>query len=232
MASVERVYLVQEVVDENASVRSYRFDVGLAGVAFAPGQFAVVRHPHRPLRASLTFSSSACHPRDFEFSVKRVGEFGTAFYDEVRPGDALALTAAAGPFVLDCEAAQPTCFISRDYCVPALRAYVRTLRDQGRRPELLAIHELSSPGEALYHQELRASRWDGFRLLYLLDAPSAGSWQGLTGQVTADLLSRLLPDPSRVRYFLTGERPDVARYREVLTGLGVPSAQVRLERWS
>ena len=216
----QRSFLLQQVIQENYEVRSFRFDFGLTRFHFQPGQFSVVRQQSRPdLRASLTFSSG---PGDdyFEFTLKRSGQFGSYLYDQARPGDVWSLTQPAGGVALQpAHLDSPLCMIARDYCMPAARAFWRWLQTQPPGQRLILIHELSNPRERLFEKELAASD----RLLYypLEEANLEGG-----------LLDQLFPPGSTPYYYIYGEAADARRFRDLLQQRGVAKERLMVERWS
>lgn len=219
----ERSFLIQQVIQENPQVRSFRCEFGLSRFHFWPGQFAVVRHLERPeVRASLTFSTG---PDDehFEFTLKRSGDFGTRVYDEAKAGDLLCITQPAGGVALQpAHLGAPVCFIGRDHCVPAARGFLRWLKGQPGVHPLTVIHELSSPEESLYSEEF-ASFVNAQQLRYKpLPAES----------LSTDMLDELFADSETPWFFVHGEASDARRFRELLQLRGVSKERMLVERWS
>lgn len=219
----QRSFLLQQITQENYEVRSFRFEFGLSRFDFQPGQFSVVRPQNRPeLRASLTFSSA---PQDdcFEFTLKRTGDFGTYLYDHARPGDVWSLTQPAGGVALQpAHLGSPLCMIVRDYCVPAARAFLRWLQTQARGQRLTLIHEMSSPRERLFEQELEDFEASDRLLYYPLE------------ETTLDdgLLEQIFPPGSNPYYYIYGEAADARRFRDLLQQRGVAKERLMVERWS
>lgn len=219
----QRSYLLQQVIQENYEVRSFRFDFGLSRFTFQPGQFSVIRpQSHPELRASLTFSSG---PDDetFEFTLKRSGQFGTSIYEQARPGDVWSLTPPAGGVALKPDHLEsPLCMIVRDYCAPAARSFLRWLSTQPGRPRLTLIHELSSPQERLFQQELEKFEASDQLLYYPLE----------NACLEGGLLDQLFPPGQIPYYYVYGEAADARRFRDVLQQRGVTKERMLVERWS
>jgi len=219
----QRSFLLQQVIQENYEVRSFRFEFGSSRFDFQPGQFSVVRPQNRPeVRASLTFSS-APQADSFEFTLKRIGDFGTYLYDHARPGDVWSLTQAAGGVALQpSHLGSPLCMIVRDYCAPAARAFLRYLNEQPPGQRLTLIHELSSPRERLFEQEFEDFECADRLLYYPLE----------DGCLEAGLLEQIFPPGSNPYYYLYGEAADARRFRDLLQQRGVAKERMMVERWS
>jgi NAD(P)H-flavin reductase len=68
-------------------------------------------------------------------------------------------------------------------------------------------------------------------LVHVLERPPSG-WQGETGYVTADVLTRYLPDGyTRWQYFICGPDAMMDAAEAALVELGVPAERVHTERF-
>jgi ferredoxin-NADP reductase len=219
----QRSFLLQQVIQENYEVRSFRFEFGLSRFDFLPGQFSVVCPQSRPdLRASLTFSS-APQEDTFEFTLKRSGDFGTHFYDAARPGDVVRLTQAAGGVALQPDhLGSPLCMLVRDYCMPAARSFLRWLDTRPPGHRLTLVHELSHPRERLFGAELE--QFQARQRLSYVPLPE--------GEVSQPLLDGLFPSGSNPYFYIYGEAADARRFRDLLQQRGVSKERMLVERWS
>ena len=218
----EQRYILQDVIEENESVRSYLFYYGLTPFQFSPGQFVVTRLGESgPFRASLSLSSSANDRDKFELTVKRTGDFGTHFFDNAQVGSLVLMTQPSGPFVLDAQDTSPICFVGCDYSIPSARSFLRTLREnQSNRPFVL-IQELTAESEVLFGAEFKDPHYRHF------------SWKTVAkGGLTAEYLSKELLDPKVWSFYVQAEGVEAKTYQNVIRSLGVEPARLRVERWS
>ncbi len=209
-------YRIVEVRHEGPQVRTWRFNGPTP--AFLPGQFAVATLAGAT--ASLTLCSSPLDRSGFEVTVKRMGTFGTLFYDQAAPGLEVDLRPPTGPFCLRPQERRPLCFIGRDYTVPAARSMVRWMADSGHLRPFTLLHEVTTPGPCLYQAELAALGLPGFQ------------HRVLAGELTPAIVEEAVEDVAGTVFFVAGEGPDVKRHRALLLGMGVPAASIQSERWS
>ena len=218
----EQNYILQDIRQESATVKSYVFYYGLTPFDFLPGQFVVVRmHSAPEFRASLTLSSCPEDRNQFELTLKRTGSFGTHFYDQAEIGSVVSMTAPAGPFSLKKLSDRPIAFLGHDYTIPACRSFLRHLRaNQSQRP-LVLFQELSAPEEAIYQEEFSQPGYGHFR------------WVPCHGQeIQADLLRQHLPDFGDWHYYIQAEGPEARRLRSLVQSLEIGADQISVERWS
>jgi ferredoxin-NADP reductase len=209
-------YLVQDIIDNCEDVRSYVFSFGLTRLRFEPGQFVVVKNLKTNTKAPLSISTSPLAYQDFELTVKRTGEFGTAFYDSVEVGDMVEMTLPSGPFVLPTDGIQPLVLVGRDYTVPAYRSYFRTLADSGIDRPVTLYHEVSSSEQILYIEDFQSARAPSFRRVVL------------PGEIQADRLAQ----HKGSLFFLSGEGVDVKRWERLAKIAGIDNDDIVKERWS
>lgn len=227
-------YIVQHVKQELKDVRTYTFDFGLSRFHFDPGQFVIVALPtDETVQGALTLCSSPLNAKEFELTLKRSGDFGAQFFDQVRAGDIVRIGKPTGPFKIDPRDTRPICFIARDYCIPAARSIYRFLNEtQSGRPFCL-LHEISGFDQVLYNKELAVPSIKNYARWITLDQPNPpANWPGPKGRVTADLVRKALKNPLETLYYITGEGPDVKHFKQVLDELHIPSLNIRQERWS
>jgi ferredoxin-NADP reductase len=226
--------LVQHISQELADARTYGFSYGMSPFEFEAGQAVVVGVPDFPgVEGTVTISSSPTHRSSFELTIKRAGEFGAKFYDTVKIGDMISLRQPSGDFCLRAEETHPLCFLARDGAVTAARSFYHYLSDQKSTRRFTLLHELSDPGQQLFHYEFDQPQLEHFHYHLTLDQPERPpSWNGSMGPVTPELIARVVPEPMTTLFYVAGERKDADYFRQQLAALAVPAEWVRCDYWS
>jgi glycine betaine catabolism B len=223
-------YIVQEVIQELDDVRSYRFDWGLQPLDFKPGQFVACQMLGRAsgLKAALTFSTAQRSGPEFQFTLKRTGDFGTEFYDFIQPGDVVSLSRPTGPWCLEPSERRAVILIGRDYTVVGARAFYQELKAKASGQRFSLWHEVSGFCNVLFLQELQKNDWfDRLIFRHYLNAQVEGD--DIAGPITLEFLTSQVERLRESAVFVTGEGVDVKRYREMLKGLGINAIY---EKWS
>ena len=230
-------FTIAGITLESSDVFTYRFSYQGRSLVFLPGQFVVAQREPQGKKASVTFSSCPGDPDGFSFTLKRTGEFGTDFCDNAKVGDSITVTRPTGVFALDVSQRRPVCFIGRDYTVSAARSALLEREANlsgGKRPKgkFFLLHELSAPAENIFGQEFR-KQTPGFFYLPSLDPAFQGDPGGYElGRITAELLSKKIPQLHSTEFFVCAEGVDAKFYKAELTKLGLKKELVHIERWS
>lgn len=220
-------FLVQEVIQELPEVRRYRFEFGLTPFEFYAGQFCVVALPrHEPLlTGALSLASSPLRRESFEFAVKRIGNFGTKFYESVQAGDLVSMKAPMGHFILSTNNPQAVTVVAFDYCVTAVRAFWQYLEDTQESRPFHFVHVIHGADHALFYQEFSQQATEVRQYLpYEKDLAQRG--------LTFDEIVGLVPDVLAHQVFVVGEGPDVLLTVQELKANGIDKQCLHIERWS
>jgi predicted ferric reductase len=202
----------------------FRFDPGqFAWFAFGRSPFALTRHP-------FSFSSSA-ERDEVEIAVKAAGDFTSRVHD-LAPGTAVYVDGPHGVFSMDQDEGPGFGFIAGGAGIAGLISMLRTMADRDdARPAVLVYANGDWDGVA-FRDELE--RLDGrldLTVVHVLERPPA-SWDGESGYVTAEVLSRRLPRGyRRFQFFICGPDPMMDAAESALLELGVPGERVHTERF-
>ncbi len=189
-----------------------------------PGQHYVFRLTAEDGYTASRSYSVASAPGDplLEFYVERLddGEVSTYLADVVEPGDELELRGPIGGWFV-WEADVPAVGVAGGTGVVPLVAMLRHARDLGREELLDLLVSARTLGELPYRDELA-----GHRVVLTredLDGRPAG-------RLTGEDLRPLLHDGPRTAY-VCGSAGFAETASRLLVGLGVPAADVRVERF-
>ncbi|OGT21003.1 MAG: oxidoreductase [Gammaproteobacteria bacterium RBG_16_57_12] len=203
-----------------------------SGLRFEPGQFAWLTlraSPYALREHPFSISSSAVGADPLEFTIKELGDF-TRTIKDARPGELVYLDGPYGAFSIDRVEASSCVFIAGGVGIAPIMSMLRTLADRGDRRPLLLIYANNHWEKVIFREELEELKTRlSLRVVHVLFKPHAG-WQGESGLVTADLLSRVLPGNRReLEYFVCGPKPMNKAVEHALESLHIPLRQVRTE---
>ncbi|MCK5157622.1 MAG: oxidoreductase, partial [Candidatus Heimdallarchaeota archaeon] len=105
-----------------------------------------------------------------------------------------------------------------------------TLADRGDKRSLLLIYAHKSWENLTFQEELKKLKEQlNLRVVYVLENPS-DDWQGESGFITDDMLTRYLPDvPEQYEYYLCGPLAMTAIVEKALQKQGVPLYRMHSE---
>ena len=200
---------------------------------FDPGQFAwftVGRSPFSLTSHPFSFSSSA-ERDEVEIAVKALGDF-TSGAHELEPGTMVYVDGPHGVFSMDQDEGPGFGFIAGGVGVTGLLSMLRTMADRGDvRPAVLVYANGDWEGVAFREELERLETRMNLTVVHVLQRPPA-NWAGESGYVTAELLSRHLPNEyRRFQFFICGPGPMMDAVETALFHLGVPAERVHTERF-
>jgi predicted ferric reductase len=202
----------------------FRFDPGqFAWFAFGGSPFSLTQHP-------FSFSSSA-EREEVEIAVKALGDFSSRVH-ELEPGTTVYVDGPHGVFSMDQDEGPGFGFIAGGVGVTGLVSMLRTMADRDDvRPAVLVYANREWDGVAFREELERLERLMNLTVVHVLERPPA-DWDGETGFVTAELLSRHLPRGyRRFQFFICGPDPMMDAAEAALIELGVPAERVHTERF-
>jgi predicted ferric reductase len=176
----------------------------------APAWFTFGRSPFSLTSHPFSFSSSA-EGDEVEIAVKALGDF-TSRVHELEPGTIVYVDGPHGVFSIDQDEGPGFGFIAGGVGVTGLLSMLRTMADRGDvRPAVLVYANGDWEGVAFREELERLESRMNLTVVHVLQRPPA-NWPGESGYVTAELLSRLLPNQyRRFQFFICGPRTDDGR---------------------
>jgi predicted ferric reductase len=204
-----------------------------ASFRFEPGQFAwfaIGRSPFSITQHPFSFASSA-ERDEVEIAVKALGDF-TSRAGELEPGTTVYVDGPHGVFSIDQDEGPGFGLIAGGVGIAGLISMLRTMADRRDvRPVFLFYANREWEGVAFRDEIERLKGELDLAVVHVLEqAPD--DWEGETGYVTADVLSRHLPPGfRRFQFFICGPDPMMDAAEAALIALGVPPDRVHTERF-
>jgi len=223
---------VRRVVQETHDTKSFVFEVPddlRDAFAYEAGQFCTFRIPlgDDELLRCYSMSSSPDVDDDFTLTVKRVagGRVSNWLLDEVREGDALALTLPAGVFTLRDRATPVVAFAGGSGITPVISVIKSALATTDRRVRLLYANRDAE--SVIFRDDLDAlvaAHRDRLEVVHHLDADQ--------GFVHSDLVRAFLGDDLDADCYLCGPAPFMDVVEDALEVATVNPEQVFVERFA
>ncbi|MDF1542166.1 MAG: ferredoxin reductase family protein [Anaerosomatales bacterium] len=214
--------------------------VGHEGFRFEPGQFAWIGFGRSPFAADqhpISFSSNGdipSHDGTIAFTIKRLGDWSRDVVPHVEPGTRAWVDGPHGVFTIDREEGAGYCLIGGGVGITPLYAMLQALETRDDPRPVFMFHAANEYDDLTFREELAemAGRIPTLTLVTVLLNPPEG-WDGETGFVTADMLSRYLPPTlyRRFQYFICGPGPLMDAMEKTLPAIGVPRDRVHTERF-
>lgn len=228
---------VARIFQETVSVKTFRL-APLAGeelpFAFEPGQFLTiaVNAGAKVVKRSYSIASSPCCHGWCEITVKHApgGVVSGHLHEQVKVGDILEAAGPYGRFTFRGHEARDVVMIAGGVGITPLMSSLRFLTDQSWSGEIWLIYACPRFEDVIFREELDylAKRHPNLHVTLVLEEPSA-SWSGALGFVTAELLTRTVPDLGTRRIHLCGPPPMLEAMEKVFARLGVTPEQVHTE---
>jgi ferredoxin-NADP reductase len=202
-------------------------------LAYKAGQYLEWTLPHghvddRGNRRTFTVASSPTE-QTMRLGVKFYNpssSFKRALY-AMEPGQQLWAGHLTGDFVLSDNPAQKMVWIAGGIGVTPFRSMAKYLIDTKQHRDVVLFYAIANADELAYMDIFTQAQEYGLKVVPVLAAQKPpANWQGLTGFVTPEIISKELPDYKTRHFYLSGPNAMVANYRAMIVGMGVPSRQI------
>ena len=214
--------------------------VGHEGFRFEPGQFAWIgfgRSPFSIDQHPISFSSNGdipSHDGTIAFTIKKLGDWSGEVVPNVEPGTRAWVDGPHGVFTIDREEGAGYCLIGGGVGITPLYAMLQALETREDPRPVFMFHAANDYDDLTFREELdaMAERMPTLTLVNVL-LRADEDWEGETGFVTADILTRHLPPRlyRRFQYFICGPTPLMDAMETTLPQIGVPPERVHTERF-
>ena len=216
-------------------IYEFRFG-GAGGLRFRPGQYLEWTLGHsrpdsRGNRRYFTIASSVDEP-EVRLGVKfypAASSFKKALL-AMKPGSEIAASRLAGEFVLPTDKREKLVFMAGGIGITPFRSMIKYLLDRNEERPIAVLYSNKIAPEIVYTDVLEEARERlGIKTVYTLtDANRVPpGWVGATGRVDAEMIARTVPDYRERTFYLSGPRPLVVGFQEVLKTIGVPESRIK-----
>ena len=205
---------------------------GHRGFRYHPGQFAWLTlraSPFAMCEHPFSISSSPTTSGHVEFTIKELGDF-TETIKTIRSGETAFVDGPYGAFTIDRHQAPGYVFLAGGIGIAPLMGMLRALADRRDTRPVVLFYAYRRWDRLTFREAIEELRSQlNLRVVYVLGEPP-DRWEGETGLIEPDLLSRHLPSDRRdLHYFVCGPGAMTQAVERALYGLGVPLRQMHTE---
>lgn len=219
--------VAREIVAENTLALTIERPEGFT---FEPGQNTTISIPGKHADDLREFTiASAPYEKDLVIAMRiRNSNFKNTIY-ALRPGDAISIRSAAGS--LWEASTEPQVWISGGIGITPFRSVIRHLLHTHVPLSVTHFHSDHTRATAPFLSEFEsyAAEQQGFNF-YLTTTREKPAGR-LHGRITGEMIATHVAEYARSRYFVVGTDSFLSSMRTVLSELGVPLAQIRVERF-
>ena len=230
--------IIARIFDETHYVRTYRF-VPVEGRALpftpVPGQYLTVALTigGKRVNRSYTIASPWTRGAYCEISVKRVGSGYASrhLHETWLEGHRVRVSAPAGRFVFTGEEHDRVVMIAGGIGITPMMSVLRSLTDRGWHGAIYLLFSVRQVRDIVFRDELAylEARFSNLHMRVTVTQDPGAAWNGPRGQITRDTIAAFIPGLNRGPVLLCGPTPMMTAMREILTGMGVPDAEILQE---
>ncbi|MEW1980490.1 2Fe-2S iron-sulfur cluster-binding protein [Citricoccus sp. NPDC079358] len=214
-----------------------------APLAFRSGQYLNIAFPvfgqdADPVNRSYSLSSAPTEPWTFAITVKRE-EGGTVspwIHENIRPGSVLEVLGPVGAFHLpDYDRRARYLFLAAGSGITPLMSMIRTIHSLPGRADVVMLYHGAAPGTFAFSHELEhlAAVDSRITVYYSLgDRSVPGTWEGMVGRLTSEMVDTVVPDANGRKVFACGPEGYIDVAAELLEKVGVDETSIFVESFS
>jgi NAD(P)H-flavin reductase len=216
------------------ATRIVRLHLGGAKFFFEPGQAAMIGLAESPDRVPYSIASSPEEVKaenQLEFLIK-IERWGHKF-DRIARGQRIAVEGPFGSFVYPSRAREENLlFIAGGTGIAPIRSMIAHAIETGHQGRLKLLYSARTTEDFAYLSELRGMvRRGDLEVRLHVTREASPRWRGERGRIALAHLQPLV-DAGRTLGFVCGPAAMVEDVPLMLSQLGVPPRNVKLEKWS
>lgn len=228
--------VVTEIIDTHKGAKIFRLASEDGYLPpFEAGQYANIFTVIGGIRTSRPYSISSS-PRQrgyYEITVARTknGFVSDYFLDEVKVGDTFEANGPAGVFRYQpVFHSKKSLYLAGGSGITPFISMLREILEAGLDRDVVMLYGCRNPEVALYHELLSDFNETHPNFTYhLVVSDEVDGWEGETGFLNIDLISRLVPDYAERTSYICGPQIMNDFCVNELKGAGVPIKKIRRE---
>jgi len=208
------------------------------GFSFRAGQYVAIRIPTERLveadaRAGIRTFSVASAPGEDELAFvmrEGVSGFKKTMWD-LHFGESVGCTGAVGTCVILEGDVRPTAILAGGVGIAPARSMLRDAEAKGDSRKFALFYANRSIADAAFHEEFRTLRLPNFTYVYTLSQSDETPVEPREerGYITAEMLSRHLPEWREARYHVIGAPGFAMAMKEMLLSSGIAEGSILMD---
>ena len=186
---------------------------------------------------SYSIASEPEREGEVDITVERIsdGEVSTYMHDVLAPGDRIeARGPIGGYFVWEAMMTEPLLLIAGGSGVVPLMSMIRHRAAAGAKNSTSLLYSSRNFEDIIYYDELEKLRSanSGLQIFHTLTRSQPAQWKGYARRIDQDMLKEIAqPLGKAVQVFICGPTLLVEAAANTLVKVGVPSSQIKTERF-
>ena len=230
---------VTDIKPETANVKSFTLTLPM-WMRHRAGQHYDIRltaEDGYQAQRSYSIASEPEREGEVDITVERIndGEVSTYLHDVLLPGDRIeARGPIGGYFVWEAAMIEPLLLIAGGSGVVPLMAMIRHRVAAGAKNPTSLLYSSRNFEDVIYYNELEKLRAanSGLQIFHTLTRSQPAEWKGYARRIDQDMLKEVAQPLGRsVQVFICGPTLLVEAAANALVKIGVPSSQIKTERF-
>src|SRR6202034_4546554 len=203
---------------------------------FKTGQFITIYWPDTPTyKRAYSLSSCALDRGFYEVTVKRDGKMGTRIVDWAKVGDKFFVLPPVGKFLPVYEPNKHLICIAGGSGVTPFRGFVREATRRKLETKITVLYSVRTTNDIIFDAEFRQLEQENPNFNFYVTCTrlsAADPWTGRRGRIDAAWVKEQILDQPNTYFYACGPNELVENtQRLVVTELGIPKAQMLVEKW-
>jgi len=237
---------ILEIRQENHDTKVFRLE-SPKDFDFFPGQFVMLKvnidekrgfkisdgKPAVQTRAYSIASSPTQHGHIDLLIKKREGGFVSVYLNDfAKAGDKVTFSGPYGKFYFREGMARHIVLLSAGCGISALMSMAHFVADKKLDTRVTIVQSSRTPEDILFKKEFEELKKKGVKtIITLTRTKPEHNWKGCTGRISAELIKENVTDYADAVYFICGMPEFSDGMTATLRGLGVPTQNIRTEKW-
>ncbi len=207
-------------------------------IKFKPGQYLewTLGHKKSDSRGNRRYFTIASSPTESKVRL------GVRYYEQpssfkralanLNPGDTILAGALSGEFTLPKDSQKKLAFLAGGIGITPFRSILKYLVDKNQRRDITLFYSNNLFEEIVYEDVLLASAEKNNTqvVITLTDEKKVpADWQGHTGYINAEMITKELPDYEDRLFYVSGSRSFVVAMEKVLASLDIPKSHIKTD---
>lgn len=232
---VNKELTVIEAKQETLTTKTVTLAIGGIHFQYVPGQYIKMQLNNVDNALPFSLASSPTDSGKLIIATYTSGsEFKRAF-QLLKPGDKVKVSGPYGTFILHEDYTRPALFICGGIGITPFRSMLKYATDKRLPLKITLLYSNNIPEEILFKAELDEMQRQNknIKIVYTITRPEESDviWQGRTGRIDAELMSKHIAEGTQPGCYLCGPPGMVDELQRVLGKLNVPRERIRVERF-
>ena len=154
--------------------------------------------------------------------------------NEMPLGSTVGMRGPAGEFTLPSSAGAPVVFLSGGIGVTPCYSMLREAAAAGSARQITLFYSNRNPKSTAFLEELKGLGSDRIKIVATMTDEDLGpaEWDGERGRISSELIKKYVGPWQETVYYTSGPPEMVRAIQKMLSEMGIPSAQIKIETFT